>query len=1035
MSGGKLHGGAPSCVDWWWIPVQDPPGERWLLVVYEACRIGTNVTHFEYCLQPGLGVNFIIALQGIYPSRSRRSRESSPNNPQRDRRSAEPYLGEIVYSGLNFNPRGWAKCEGQLLPINSNVALFSLLGTTYGGDGRTTFALPDLRGRVAVGDGNGPGIADRRLGQRVGLEAAALQANEMPSHGHLSIVPHPNTSWPRRRRLLATETDAVTPTIRNNGNSVPLSRMQPFLSVTPIIALQGVFPSRSRREVSKFNESQLSPGQDATVERSRRSVNPFIGQIKMVGFNFAQRGWAECNGALLSISQHSALFSILGTTYGGDGRTTFGLPDLRGRAAIHPGRGPGLSTFRLGQRFGTETTTLTATNLPFHDHAVQFPTNSTAMRFCKDDNSTHSFYTRNAGSGRSFSNMQPSLVTKYVIALVGVYPSRSRRGVASTTLAKGNNGGADDGIAASHLFVSNESTDSMSNTGMTSNVTESDGSAGRTRRAIPEAWNAVRTCEFFDCAGLGLSQVAGIASQRCAGLCCLASECCVTQSPFPAPSSIPTVVPTISVPSSSPSQNPSSIPTSSPSQSLAAAIRASELVSCGSVLRSSTAGLPSYFELRRRPITTRDKLFRFEVMDQMAVRTTITTCGNESNEIDTILAVFEDLGDATVASRFVARNDDWRNADGSNVGVAFDRCAGGHAYRSSIEAVLPVGHYVIVVEAYSTGSSSHAADGEFSLTLDCFNLTNAPTMMPSTTPASAPSTSPTPVPACVYKFDTFLEACSVFESGYLTFGTGTGSGTGSGGSEVRSSMCSDSARCLNSISALRMVPGDIECIATYVTSTEAVIEPVHVQNLMEYAASSCPVPSMPPTTCAHGCSGVLIPVIRHENNVLVVNSTSAGGVFFNGVDVVATTSLLYQQYQLGALPKPPPSPPQPIAAPFIRRQGEDIAVDFDGPICINGVDILTALDAIEEAAQCSGMLTSSTNTPSVESTSARAEPGFVGRVGPDLHFQADGGAVFLRNIDLVSRLMILTTSEQLIKRRRKHKSNQQHGNIDNAVAT
>ena len=105
-------------------------------------------------MQPFLGVNFVIALQGIFPSRN----------------SADPFLGEIMMVGFNFAPRGWATCDGQLLPIAQNSALFSLLGTTYGGDGRTTFGLPDLRGRVPVHPGSGPGLTPRTLGQRGGVE-------------------------------------------------------------------------------------------------------------------------------------------------------------------------------------------------------------------------------------------------------------------------------------------------------------------------------------------------------------------------------------------------------------------------------------------------------------------------------------------------------------------------------------------------------------------------------------------------------------------------------------------------------------------------------------------------------------------------------------------------------------------------------------------------------------------------------------------------------------------------------------------------
>src|SRR5210317_2190722 len=97
---------------------------------------------------------------------------------------SEPFLAEVKIVGFDFPPRGWAQCDGQLLPINQNQSLYSLLGTTYGGDGRTTFALPDLRGRMPVHPGNGPGLSDRRLGEKGGAEDATLTVAEIPSHNH-----------------------------------------------------------------------------------------------------------------------------------------------------------------------------------------------------------------------------------------------------------------------------------------------------------------------------------------------------------------------------------------------------------------------------------------------------------------------------------------------------------------------------------------------------------------------------------------------------------------------------------------------------------------------------------------------------------------------------------------------------------------------------------------------------------------------------------------------------------------------------------
>ncbi len=166
-------------------------------------------------------------------------------------------------------------------------------------------------------------------------------------------------------------------------------------------------------------------------------MEPFIGEIKMFGGNFAPRGWALCDGQLLPISQYSALFSILGTTYGGDGRTTFGLPDLRGRVAMHAGNGPGLSPRNLGRKAGSETVTLTTNQMPSHHHGlVSGNANNEAQaaghligkegRYANSVGSTmHQASIQNAGGGQSHENMQPYLVVNYIIALQGVYPSRS----------------------------------------------------------------------------------------------------------------------------------------------------------------------------------------------------------------------------------------------------------------------------------------------------------------------------------------------------------------------------------------------------------------------------------------------------------------------------------------------------------------------------------------------------------------------------------------------------------------------------------
>ena len=170
---------------------------------------------------------------------------------------------------------------------------------------------------------------------------------------------------------------------------------------------------------------------------------PFVAEIRIFAGNFAPRNWAFCNGQLLPIAQNTALFSLVGTIYGGDGRTTFGLPDLQGRAPMHPGDGPGLSQRRLGDKGGAATVALTQAQMPAHGHTVlasaepatsKEPAGNWPATTREDTYSsggtpvamaTGSGNTAPAGGGQAHNNLQPYLVLNFILALVGVYPSRS----------------------------------------------------------------------------------------------------------------------------------------------------------------------------------------------------------------------------------------------------------------------------------------------------------------------------------------------------------------------------------------------------------------------------------------------------------------------------------------------------------------------------------------------------------------------------------------------------------------------------------
>jgi microcystin-dependent protein len=168
---------------------------------------------------------------------------------------------------------------------------------------------------------------------------------------------------------------------------------------------------------------------------------PFIAEIRIFAGNFAPRSWAFCNGQLLPIAQNTALFSLIGTTYGGDGRTTTALPNLEGRAAMHPGRGPGLTSRRLGGRGGVETVTLTEAQTPVHSHNWRThpkpaTSNDPEGRLIAESAGMNAYTDKvegaamnsaalsNAGGNSSHNNMQPYIALNYIIALQGLYPSR-----------------------------------------------------------------------------------------------------------------------------------------------------------------------------------------------------------------------------------------------------------------------------------------------------------------------------------------------------------------------------------------------------------------------------------------------------------------------------------------------------------------------------------------------------------------------------------------------------------------------------------
>ena len=263
-------------------------------------------------MQPSLAMTPLIATSGVFPSSGGGSGSAA-------------FLGQVSYFAGNFVPSGWSMADGSLLSIAQNTALFSILGTTYGGNGTTTFALPDLRGRISVG-----ASANDPLGTVFGQASTTLTTGQLPAHNH------------------TLSGGGVTGT---TGGNQPVNNDQSSLALNYLIATSGIFPTPNS-----------GSGFDPDV--------PTLGQIVEFAGNYAPSGWAFANGALLPIAQNQALFAILGTMYGGDGRTTFALPDLRGRTLIGSGNG-----YTVGEELGTDTITLTDANLALHNHTVSTPNN------------------------------------------------------------------------------------------------------------------------------------------------------------------------------------------------------------------------------------------------------------------------------------------------------------------------------------------------------------------------------------------------------------------------------------------------------------------------------------------------------------------------------------------------------------------------------------------------------------------------------------------------------------------------------------
>lgn len=278
-----------------------------------------------------------------------------------------PYVGQIVMTGFGFTPRNFAPCNGQRLSIRQHPELFQAIGTLYGGDGVRDFAVPNLQGATPVGAGRSADPdwtpTPYALNERGGAELAPLG----------------------QHRHAAAQAASASAAVTVAAHAFSHANLQPSLVVNFCIALRG-------------------------------ADSPMIGEIRMLAFAAAPQGWLPCDGSLHQIEHHEELFMLLGATYGGDGATTFAVPDLRGRVPVHQGLGDGHGAQRhvVGDDGGREAPALHPQASPAQCHA--------ATGGASDTDAGHSLP---VAAGAPQGNRMPTLTASFCIAARGAFPSRA----------------------------------------------------------------------------------------------------------------------------------------------------------------------------------------------------------------------------------------------------------------------------------------------------------------------------------------------------------------------------------------------------------------------------------------------------------------------------------------------------------------------------------------------------------------------------------------------------------------------------------
>lgn len=334
----------------------------------------------------------------------------------------EQFISEIKLFAFDFAPQGWALCNGQLLSIHQNISLFTLIGTTYGGDGVSTFGLPDLRGKVLLASGRG--LPSYFSG---GTATHKLVISEMAAHNHTALAssnPYDiNTPemhyWASNIGYCDKSNASMSEyAIVKEGGDQSHDNMAPYLSMNYCIALTGVYPTYDKEE------------------------DDYAGTIKAFCNDRRPSNWLPCDGAEYLIASHVRLFSVIGYSYGGSG-DKFKVPDLLGRVAIGSGKGDGLSNYELSESGSSATVTLTKSQLPKHSHLTAAKLGATTQRadgatwgnsgrppvnFYATDKGKGAIMNANAiqnsGEGNAHNNLMPFITMPFFISADGEAPPK-----------------------------------------------------------------------------------------------------------------------------------------------------------------------------------------------------------------------------------------------------------------------------------------------------------------------------------------------------------------------------------------------------------------------------------------------------------------------------------------------------------------------------------------------------------------------------------------------------------------------------------